>query len=510
MIKIRKYLTVFYTVLFMIIFCMILFIDKNIEYANKNNCDVSNIVLLIVGIIITVIVVIGYYRYFACYLQKRNKKECYFLLITANIVLFFIQLYIFKNIYFESNWDCGMLAEVSEGLAYHNYDINFGFSGDYFSRYPNNVWLTFVLTVIKKVNIWIGLETPYFATVLTGIAGVNLSVFFLTLIVNELTKDRQCSALAWIMAAVYLGLSPWCSIPYSDIFSMYFTVWIFYLYVRRNYAKYALLRWFFITLLSFIGYQIKPTVIIVWIAILIYQILSVKSKKELLKKGCQVIILSGICSLIMDYSTDMIKNNIGFIPDDNKSFSIAHYAMMGLNEATTGGFYSDDVEYSASFSSVKERTDGNIKRIKERVKGRGISENFSFFIRKLIMNYNDGSFAWAKEGDFFKTISSPPNIWISVGLRHFYYGENNVVIYNIMQMIWLIILGLNIVAGWSCLKSEAEEKSVIFLTLIGITLFVLLFEGRARYFILYSPYYIISAVIGLKYLLGKVFPADLF
>ncbi len=87
---------------------MILFIDKNIEYANKNNCDVSNIVLLIVGIIITVIVVIGYYRYFACYLQKRNKKECYFLLITANIVLFFIQLYIFKNIYFESNWDCGM------------------------------------------------------------------------------------------------------------------------------------------------------------------------------------------------------------------------------------------------------------------------------------------------------------------------------------------------------------------------------------------------------------------
>lgn len=508
--KIKKYITICYTLLFGMIFCMVLFIDKRIEYGNKNNCSLSNIVLFIIGSFVIIIAIISYYRYFACYLQKRNRKECYSLLIIVNGILFLIQVYVFKNIYFESNWDCGMLAEVSEGLAYHNYDINYGFSGDYFSRYPNNVWLTFILTIIKKINIWIGFTTPYFATVLIGIVGVNLSLFFLTIIVKEFTKDRQCSAITWIIAAIYLGLSPWCNIPYSDIFSMYFTVFILYLYVRRSYAKSSTQRWFMITMLSFIGYQIKPTVIIVWIAILIYSILSIKSRKELIKKGYRFVILVGICSLIISISTNIIMNYIGLMPDKNKSFSITHFAMMGLNEVTTGGFYSEDVEYSASFSNVSERIEGNRKRIKERIENRGLSGNFYFFIKKLIMNYNDGSFAWAKEGDFFKTIRPVPNIFISIWLRHFYYAENNSAIYNIMQMIWLLLLGLSIIAGWSCLKSEAKEKNVVFLTLIGITLFVLLFEGRARYFILYSPYYIISAMIGLQYLLKKIFPADLF
>lgn len=62
---------------------------------------------------------------------------------------------------------------------------------------------------------------------------------------------------------------------------------------------------------------------------------------------------------------------------------------------------------------------------------------------------------------------------------------------------------LNVIAGWSCLKLDNKEMNVIFLTLVGITLFVLLFEGRARYLFLYSPYYIISAIVGLKFLLEK-------
>lgn len=483
---------------------MIMILDKRVEYSNKNNCNLNNFVLFIAGSFVTTVIVFVYQYSFVYYFQKQNKRKCILLLMAANFLLFIIQIYIFRNIYFESNWDCGTLAEVSEGLAYHNYDINAGFSGDYFSRYPNNVWLTFFLMIIKKVNIWIGFTTPYFASVLAGIVGVNLSVFLLTIIVKELTNSRQWAGMAWMIAAGYIGLSPWNSIPYSDVFGLFFTVVILYLYIRRKHSKFPALRQCIITILSFVGYQIKPTVIIVWVAILIHTLIEIKSWKEFFRKGCQIAIILVICNLLISSATNWIVNDMGLVSDNNKRFTITHYIMMGLNEASTGGFYDKDVEYSASFDNVEERVNGNITVIKNRIMKNGLWGGIGFAIKKVVMNYNDGSFAWTKEGGFFKTISSAPNIFASVWLRYFYYAENNSVIYNIMQMIWLVLLFLDGIAGWSYLKADVKEENVVFLSLIGITLFTVLFEGRARYLILYSPYYIIAAVIGLKYLLEKI------
>ena len=41
------------------------------------------------------------------------------------------------------------------------------------------------------------------------------------------------------------------------------------------------------------------------------------------------------------------------------------------------------------------------------------------------------------------------------------------------------------------------------ITIIGLTLFELIFEARARYLFAYVPLYIILAVCGIKFLLDK-------
>ena len=65
-----------------------------------------------------------------------------------------------------------------------------------------------------------------------------------------------------------------------------------------------------------------------------------------------------------------------------------------------------------------------------------------------------------------------------------------------MQTIWLTIIILIVIT--SIFAKIDNKKSVIFLSIIGLTLFTLLFEARARYLYLYSTYYIILAVIGVE------------
>ena len=43
-----------------------------------------------------------------------------------------------------------------------------------------------------------------------------------------------------------------------------------------------------------------------------------------------------------------------------------------------------------------------------------------------------------------------------------------------------------------------DDKWVVFLSLVGITLLLTLFEARARYLYIYAPLYIILAVKGLE------------
>ena len=53
------------------------------------------------------------------------------------------------------------------------------------------------------------------------------------------------------------------------------------------------------------------------------------------------------------------------------------------------------------------------------------------------------------------------------------------------------------------LKKFDCNTTVAYLTLIGLTIFTLLFEARARYLYLYAPYYIILAVIGIETIYKK-------
>jgi riboflavin transporter FmnP len=62
-------------------------------------------------------------------------------------------------------------------------------------------------------------------------------------------------------------------------------------------------------------------------------------------------------------------------------------------------------------------------------------------------------------------------------------------------MLWLTVLMLSVFSAFAQKKSE---KNVIMLAIIGLTIFELIFEARARYLYTYVPLYIVLAMYGIE------------
>ena len=105
-----------------------------------------------------------------------------------------------------------------------------------------------------------------------------------------------------------------------------------------------------------------------------------------------------------------------------KSMTITHYLMMGLNSETEGVYSSDDVNYSINIGDKKARQEANIKIIRERLEKMGFNGFAKLVIKKNLSNYNDGTFTWAREGGFYKTVY-PSDSRVKTALRNFYFDE---------------------------------------------------------------------------------------
>lgn len=123
-----------------------------------------------------------------------------------------------------------------------------------------------------------------------------------------------------------------------------------------------------------------------------------------------------------------------------------------------------------------------------------------FLSNKMLMNVNDGTFSWGAEGGFFEKIGDNVNTGLSETLRSYYYawGENYLTLFTLEQGFWIAVLILNMAGIFgNQARAEREKWLVIELSIIGILIFELLFESRARYLYIYAPVFILGAMNGM-------------
>ena len=173
--------------------------------------------------------------------------------------------------------------------------------------------------------------------------------------------------------------------------------------------------------------------------------------------------------------------------------------MMGLNPESGGGFSPDDVYFSDSFDTPKERSKANIDKAIERLKALGGKGLVEYYAKKAMLNFDNGTYSWSMEGNFYYDVPEEPNGSASPFLRDIFYydGEYYQHFATLQQYLWIMILLGNF--GVIFIIRDKKMRSAVavaILALIGLTMFEMLFEARARYLFNYSPIFIVTASVG--------------
>lgn len=498
-----KYMSV---IMFLVILLLLIFIDTRVEYNAQyiNNQKLDNYICFLIILIITssIFFIKKIFKDKFNISKTLDKKE-FFIIPIIFIILFIFQIIILENIYFETGWDVLQILYTANNYAEtgifqnNNYYIKY----PYFDVYQNNVFLASIFGIIIKIAMFFNFSQANKILSIISIILVDIAGIVMVKTIGNFTNRKSLKVISAVLYAVFIGMSPWFLIPYSDTFSIVFPISVLYNYTKKDKKMY---NYLLIGLFSYLGYIIKPTSLIILIAIIILELYKTffRSKNQIktLIKNTSSLLFGILIVVILNMG---LQNIIDYKVDKNYKFSLYHYLMMGMNTKTTGSYSSSDVLNSLSINTYNERLEYNKQVFLQRFKELSVVDHFKFYGKKILLNYNDGTFSWGKEG-FFYMVRNRNKHHLAITLKDFFYntGDLYFVFSSIMQTLWIFIISATLVGA--LLKKFDHKNSVIYLSIIGLTLFTLIFEARARYLYSYSTFFIILAVLGIEVLYKKI------
>lgn len=436
---------------------------------------------------------------------------------TVTVGLFAYQVVSFEQAGFITGWDAANVTTASllpSPLSQSIFQDPFYYL--YFSHYPNNILLLVVLRAENALRSALSLPvTPEAFYAYISMLLVSLSFFVFTLLSDRLLDGRSFSFAADGVFLVLVGLSPWYMIPYSDTYALFCCTLLLYL---ATCAKPSLSAFLGFGALGAFSYSIKPTCIFVVLAAIVLWLLARPGKERLVDVFKRVSIV--LASLVVALGLISVwTGSLGIAWDEDVRIGASHFAMMGLSDETDGIFSQDDVDASLSQPDVSHRQQMNYQVILQRLRDYGPWGLLKHLCKKALVCFNDGTFAWWLEGNFFAqpisgSFGEKTNFFRSYIYPEGYYeGPNFYAAFcTIEQDLWLICLtGIPFCLlarrtqqpiGRHAAMADSMDATwlVIVFTLGALFLFLMVFEARARYVYLYSGYYVLLGMHGFQLL----------
>lgn len=458
-----------------------LIFNSNFTYESKQPIN-TLINLLIAGVIIG----------FILFIKPINFKFNKITYIVLFFVVLVIQMYIFSSIMFKTGWDSMFILDDATALRDGYIDL---ISFDYYEIYPNNTLLFAIYYGIACFLKVFGITAKKYVIlniVLINSVISNIACLLVYRIVSKHTNNTL-ALISYILSIILIALCPWNVVCYSDELALIIPVLVLYIYdfVDNKYIKVIA-----VSLLCFLGYSLKPQSIIVVIAIIIINILNINRKnlKELICKLVIGLLIVFICSLIKDNAI----RQLGFTKDSNKELGLSHFVMMGLNRDSYGAYNQMDADSSINCETKYDRNNYNLKLINQRLDSfDNVFDYIDFVSKKIVVTFNDGSFSWGKEGDFYVKDYSF-NLPLSNVLKEYFYNDGSMyhIYVNLVQVMWFIVLIGCMFAVF--VKDKEDVIFVLITSLVGVVLFQLIFETRARYLYVNLPLFLIMSMISIN------------
>ena len=492
-----------YRIVLTVILALVLFC-QSWTYACKVELRWHNGVCLLVGLLGAAALFL-LARVLTGRIRRRSRRlMCMGLISLALAALIF---YCAAHYAFTAGWDPGTIYQNAYNIADHLGDL----SDDYYSRYPNNLLYTWALMWLYRLSWALGIEQEYFFVLGVQSFSYALTAFLAYLCADWLTGERHPAVplWCWLAALILICASPWVAVQYTDSAALLLVSLAVTVYLKACRGPRRPLWAGIFVFLCVIGFHIKPQAVILLIAAALIHLFT--AGKQLFTRAfwhrAWAVLLACVIGLgAAEGVYRTVRSTSPFQLDEEAAFGATHFLMMGLNDKEMGVWNMADVEYSAKRATAEKRRAAELKRIGKRLEKLGPAGLLTQAVRKTLTNYSDGTFAWEQEGMFYNYDTYYFRGGSDWGFEHipaFYISEDypDMVSYSfswlfrlIMQCAWLAVLLLSV---FSFARGVNRPAAVLQLAILGLTLFELIFEARARYLFSYVPVYILLAGIGL-------------
>lgn len=466
---------------------------NQVEYAGKKNFAYSNLVYLAAGSIL-----LGLGLLCACLISRRKAVEAYGnrIMLAVSLLYGLVLAVLCYHYYFKTGWDVATVVETARFIADGQPEW---IPHSYFSQYPNNVLLTCIYAGIIRLGRLAGIGNHYFLLIVFQCVIFAYAGYLVYRIAAMIMGSITYACLTWLLYMGLVGLSPWVVVPYSDATGLFFPVTILYLYLqlrKKGGGRRTAVCLCAMGFLGVMGYLVKPQTLIAVIAVIILSVFENvgRHRPGWIRKGVYAVMGAAIGAVLLQ---GCIRFS-GIVLDKERAFGISHFLMMGINEQRNGVYLSEDVHYSASFPTGEERREANLAEWKRRLQAYGPSGVARILHKKLLTNFNDGTFAWDVEGSFFSEVPPSGNLRLRGMLMSYYYpgGKRYSWFFNIAQTFWITCLFFSLPAVWA--GRRREGLPVLMLSAAGLFFFEMLFEAKARYLLCYTPFFVLLAGLGWR------------
>ena len=517
---IKKGILITFSIGILITLVILVFFREKMNIYDANTFTVPNPALLFIGLCLLIPPLLINLKH-GERIERFLKSNTSVILLISSVLLLGIRLLVSIEGYFTPGWDAGTILNTTTSLV-RKIEID-SLTTEYYSMFPNNMLITWVYTLIGKIAIIFNNDAIGYALLVFQSLICVLCLLLIFLISRDITGSIKMAWFAYTVAYLFVGLSPWFMIAYSDATGIVFPLLIIRLYqisMKSQKPYIVLLLRVLLGIVSMASFYIKPQLFISFIAVIIIDIAGLFKREPSVQnvgfKRKIVTITTNLAAILIGITMFLTLYNCVIVPsipietDPELRAGIKHYIMMGLNDSSDGSFAAPDYLYSYSFDTVEERDAADMELAIQRLREYGAKGLLRHLADKHVENYGDGTFGWFIEGGFLKKWSRSTNYGLGNFIKATISGNGvkNHIFKNTFQMIWLTLLFLIIFLPFSnglrgkgsvlphCF--DTETLLTIALAVIGLTIFELLFEARARYLFCYAPFYVIMAAIGYR------------
>lgn len=378
----------------------------------------------------------------------------------------------------------------------------------YLDSYPNNDGVIALLLLARRIGQPFGLAAPIVFVLLNCLCiGVVLVACF---VVASRVGGPVAGVMAQLGCIALIGLSPWMSVPYTDVLTTPAPIGAFALLAlaterTRPWLRVVLTGSAFIVMGA--GYAFKPTLAMAIVAAVLAAVIVCPGwgRRRAAVSLAVVALGAGLAVGSADVTQGAavtVMATHGLRLDPTRAVPPDRYVLDGLQQGRHGttqtayGAYTAGIVTATYGMTTQQMQAYSDRQIRLRLHTLGLGGYLVFAANKTAWNWNDGMFyafgESAQDAKLSSVISVTPAARALAQVNH-WGGALYPVRAELAQALWLLVLAT---AGLGLLVAAPRPGTLLLaLAVLGIAAFTTIFQARSRYLLTYVPVVVTLACV---------------